>query len=125
MERGVLARLYRRLGPRYPGWALAAALVLQYGVFVGTIGVLQIYVRMSLVEFAEVLAVVLALQTFYAARVESATRSTGDDVLVTGATRRLLTRDFGGFDPRPALPLKGKSEDVELYAPRALVRAAV
>jgi class 3 adenylate cyclase len=52
-----------------------------------------------------------------AARVEEVTRITGDDVLITEATRRLLTRDFGRLEPRPSAPLKGKSERVPLWAP--------
>lgn len=55
-----------------------------------------------------------------AARVEQVTRQTGDAVLVTEATQRLLCLDHGGFDPRPAAPLKGKRERVQLWAPRAL-----
>jgi adenylate cyclase len=52
-----------------------------------------------------------------AARVESATRSTGDVILVSEHTRRLL-RDAGtALEKRPEVPLKGKSETVELYAP--------
>lgn len=58
-----------------------------------------------------------------AARVEELTRQTGDAVLVTDATQRLLCLDHGGFDPRPAAPLKGKRERVELWAPRALTQA--
>lgn len=52
-----------------------------------------------------------------AARVEEATRVTGDDVLVTAGTLALLTGDHGAFAPRPAVDLKGKSERVLLYAP--------
>jgi adenylate cyclase len=55
-----------------------------------------------------------------AARVEEATRETGDTVLVTEATRRLLRRDHGGFTERGDVPLKGKSARVRLYAPRIL-----
>lgn len=55
-----------------------------------------------------------------AARVEQATRQTGDALLVTEATRCLLTRDHGGFEARPAVPLRGKRERVELWAPHAL-----
>jgi len=51
-----------------------------------------------------------------AARVEAATRRSGDDVLITEATRCLLERDFGQIEPRPDVPLKGKSEPVALYA---------
>src|SRR4051812_19371338 len=52
-----------------------------------------------------------------AARVEEATRETGDDVLVTEATRRLLRRDHGGFVGRGEAELKGKSRRVRLHAP--------
>jgi class 3 adenylate cyclase len=52
-----------------------------------------------------------------AARVEELTRVTGDDVLITEATRRLLTLPFCGFDERPTTALKGKTERVPLYAP--------
>ena len=55
-----------------------------------------------------------------AARVEEVTRVTGDVVLVTEATRCLLERDFGGWEERPAIGLKGKSEPVRMHAPRAL-----
>jgi class 3 adenylate cyclase len=54
-----------------------------------------------------------------ASRVEQVTRQTGDDVLVTEATRVLLREEHGGFDARPAVPLKGKRERVELWAPCA------
>ena len=51
-----------------------------------------------------------------AARVESATRQTGDDVLITEATKtRLSSAD--GWEDRPAIPLKGKSEEIRLFAP--------
>ena len=52
-----------------------------------------------------------------AARVEHVTRETGDDVLITEATRCLLQRDHGGFVERPLAELKGKTERVRLHAP--------
>src|SRR6202012_972675 len=52
-----------------------------------------------------------------AARVESATRQTGDLVLLTGQTLALLGRDHGEFVARPGLSLKGKTAPVEIYAP--------
>jgi adenylate cyclase len=55
-----------------------------------------------------------------AARVEEATRETGDVVLLTEATRRLLHDDHGGFVERVDVPLKGKSERVRVYAPAAV-----
>ena len=55
-----------------------------------------------------------------AARVEEVTKLTGDDVLITDATRRLLTLPFRGFAERPTVALKGKSERVVLYAPLGL-----
>jgi adenylate cyclase len=54
-----------------------------------------------------------------AARVEEATRATGDDVLITEATRVLLVADHGGFVSRGEADLKGKSERVRLHAPLA------
>jgi adenylate cyclase len=52
-----------------------------------------------------------------AARVEAATRQTGDDLLITQATREQLSRDVGDWLERSGVALKGKSEDVVLYAP--------
>lgn len=54
-----------------------------------------------------------------AARVEAATRLTGDDVLITETTLRALTRHGEDFEERPSAPLKGKAATVRLYAPRA------
>jgi adenylate cyclase len=52
-----------------------------------------------------------------AARVEAATRLTGDDVLVTDATRALLRGSLDcTFAERPDVELKGKREPVRLYA---------
>ncbi len=58
-----------------------------------------------------------------AARVEAATRETGDDVLITDATRELLPGDGLELEERPPVPLKGKREQVQLWAPRAAVLA--
>jgi adenylate cyclase len=52
-----------------------------------------------------------------AARVEQATRELGDRVLITEATRCLLTRDEIPLEPRGTVPLKGKSEPVPIWAP--------
>jgi class 3 adenylate cyclase len=52
-----------------------------------------------------------------ASRVEAATRTTGDDVLVTEATVQLLRDGAYDFEPRPSVPLKGKSAEVRLLAP--------
>ncbi|MGH2804995.1 MAG: adenylate/guanylate cyclase domain-containing protein, partial [Thermoleophilaceae bacterium] len=54
-----------------------------------------------------------------AARVEAATRLTGDDVLITETTLRALGPHGDDFEERPPVPLKGKSATVRLYAPRA------
>jgi class 3 adenylate cyclase len=53
-----------------------------------------------------------------AARVEAATRETGDDVLLTADTRDLLTRPHP-LVSRGRLELKGKSHPVEVLAPAA------
>jgi class 3 adenylate cyclase len=50
-------------------------------------------------------------------RVEGVTRETGDTVLLTEATRCLLTRpEQFGLEERATLPLKGISEPIRLYA---------
>ena len=54
-----------------------------------------------------------------AARVESATRQTGDTVLITDATRALLGTRTGDLRERPGVTLKGKSGEATLYAPSA------
>jgi class 3 adenylate cyclase len=55
-----------------------------------------------------------------AARVEAATRTTGDDVLITESTRELLPEGQFEFEERPPVPLKGKRTEVRLWAPRML-----
>jgi adenylate cyclase len=55
-----------------------------------------------------------------AARVESATRQTDDDLLITGATRQALSSDREAWEERPRVGLKGKAEEVVLYASRVL-----
>jgi adenylate cyclase len=52
-----------------------------------------------------------------AARVEAATRETGDTVLITEATRAQLAEGRFSFERRPPVPLKGKRVQVELWAP--------
>ncbi len=58
-----------------------------------------------------------------ASRVESVTRETGDDILITEATRCLLTPGVGTFVERPTVQLKGKTERVRLHAPAPGVTA--
>ncbi|MGH2870588.1 MAG: adenylate/guanylate cyclase domain-containing protein [Solirubrobacteraceae bacterium] len=53
-----------------------------------------------------------------AARVEAATRLTGDDILITESTLRALGSSGDDFEERPSIPLKGKEASVRLYAPR-------
>jgi adenylate cyclase len=53
-----------------------------------------------------------------AARVEAATRQTGDTVLVSEYTRQLLS-DSTSLDERPSVPLKGRTRPIVLYAPAA------
>jgi adenylate cyclase len=54
-----------------------------------------------------------------AARVERATRETGDIVLLTEATRCLLTRPHDELEARGSMPLKGKSDGVALWSAKA------
>jgi adenylate cyclase len=51
-----------------------------------------------------------------AARVEAATRDTGDSVLVTEATRCLLEHEHAGLEPRGRIILKGKPNPIEVHA---------
>jgi class 3 adenylate cyclase len=52
-----------------------------------------------------------------AARVESATRETNDEVLITEATRSAMSRNLGTWQERPPVALKGKSQEVRLFGP--------
>jgi adenylate cyclase len=52
-----------------------------------------------------------------AVRVEAATRQTDDDVLVTEATLRRAGIPSGSWQERHAVTLKGKREDVRVFAP--------
>jgi class 3 adenylate cyclase len=54
-----------------------------------------------------------------AARVEAATRETGDDILITESTLRALGSAGDDFEERPSVPLRGKSATVRLYTPRS------
>jgi adenylate cyclase len=54
-----------------------------------------------------------------AARVEAATRLTGDEILITESTLRALGPSHDDFEERPSVPLKGKAATVHLYAPRS------
>jgi len=59
-----------------------------------------------------------------AARVEAATRQTGDTVLIAERTRELLADPGQAPNARTGLTLKGKEGRATLYAPRAAARAA-
>jgi adenylate cyclase len=51
-----------------------------------------------------------------AARVEEATRQTGNTVLITDATCRLLSAEHENLEERGAIALKGRSDPVRIYA---------
>jgi adenylate cyclase len=53
-----------------------------------------------------------------AARVQEATRETGDTVLLTEYTRELLTEEPVSLVERSRVELRGRSAPVVLYAPR-------
>jgi adenylate cyclase len=57
-----------------------------------------------------------------AARVEAATRETGDGLLLTAETRDRLTRSLP-LVPRGAAALKGREEPIDLFAPGSTARA--
>jgi adenylate cyclase len=52
-----------------------------------------------------------------AARIEAATRATGDAILLSEHTRELLLRRHPDLLERPGIELKGKTEPVRLYTP--------
>ncbi len=52
-----------------------------------------------------------------AARVESATRDTGDEILISEGTRERLSSEPVEFHERGGIELKGKSTEVRLFAP--------
>jgi adenylate cyclase len=54
-----------------------------------------------------------------AARVEAATRLTGDDILITENTLSALSSPRDDFEERPSVPLRGKAATVRLYTPRS------
>lgn len=58
-----------------------------------------------------------------AARAETATRQTGDTILLAQRTRELLQSPPVRLVPRPDVTLKGKTEPVVLYAPLADITA--
>ena len=51
-----------------------------------------------------------------AARVEAATRTTGDAILLAERTKELLKQDHPELVERSDVQLKGKREEVALYA---------
>jgi class 3 adenylate cyclase len=51
-----------------------------------------------------------------ASRVEEVTRATGDTVLITDATRALLSDSHPQLEARGSIPLKGRSDPVRIYA---------
>lgn len=57
-----------------------------------------------------------------AARVEAATRMTGDGVLLTGATRERLTRDVP-LTSRGTTEVRGRDEPIELFTPGRAARS--
>jgi len=59
-----------------------------------------------------------------AARVESATRDTGDDILITEATRSRLRGAQHRLAERPPMSLKGKGEAVRVFAAATSERTA-
>jgi adenylate cyclase len=58
-----------------------------------------------------------------AARVEAATRQTGDPILVAARTKELLSDPSIEFVERTGLTLRGKSQAVRIYAPRSVAAA--
>jgi class 3 adenylate cyclase len=98
--------LVARVRERYEG-ALALGVGINSGsVIAGTVG------GGGRVEFT-----VIGDAVNTASRVETATRETGDDILITESCRVLLTPGRFSLEARGAVELKGKREQVQLWAP--------
>jgi class 3 adenylate cyclase len=107
-DRAVAAALELRscLSERYEG-TLGVGIGINSGsVIAGTVG------GGGRVEFTVIGDVVNT-----ASRVESATREVGDDVLITESCRMLLTPGRVALEARGVVELKGKREQVRLWAP--------
>jgi adenylate cyclase len=116
-----------RRQPDHADEALAAALEIQDVVSSGDAGPLEIGLGLNSgtvvagniggdrrFEFS-----VIGDAVNVAARVEAATRQTGDTVLLTDRTAALLDGDQAELEERPGLELKGKRDAVPVYAPKA------
>ena len=53
-----------------------------------------------------------------AARIQAATRETGDEILIADRTRELLSGDHPELEERKNVELRGKQETVRVYSPR-------
>lgn len=60
-----------------------------------------------------------------AARVEKATRELGDTILLTEATRCLLTAPEPSLEARGSVDLRGKSEPIPVYSPAGVDESAI
>jgi adenylate cyclase len=115
-DRAVLAacEIAQRVRRRYQGGIGVGIGVNSGPVIAGTVG------GGGRVEFTVIGDVVNT-----ASRVEAVTRETGDEVLITDATRDLMRLGKFEFEERPSVPLKGKREEVRLWVPRPLIVANV
>jgi adenylate cyclase len=105
---GAALRIAELVNARYAGGVAVGIGVNSGRVVAGTVG------GGGRVEFT-----VIGDAVNTAARVEAATRETGDDVLITEATRSELSDGLFDYEEREGVPMKGKAEAVELWVPRA------
>jgi adenylate cyclase len=105
---GAALRIVELVNARYAGRVAVGIGVNSGQVVAGTVG------GGGRVEFT-----VIGDAVNTAARVEAATRETGDDVLITEATRSELSDGLFDYEEREGVPMKGKAEAVELWVPRA------
>ncbi len=107
-ERAVAAarEILRLVGDRYRGSVQVGIGVNSGNVVAGTVG------GGGRVEFT-----VIGDTVNTASRVEQATRQTGDDLLITDATKRLLPPGACALERRQTVHLKGRREPVQLWTP--------